>query len=325
MGTPDDIDVQFLEAKPGSVTYKSALDRWYEDSSVRASPQAIFPPNEKGLFFSPALAPLWDLLPKESGIRDSYLAHKICSYLWFTSELEHQIVNEVTRSIALGRYEVPLSYDMRRDAFRIYCDEAYHALSSFDAVSILAEQGGVSQSFLHAIKAAPRFIRLHQEISTHHAQTYVACKFAMATVSETLITGNLNVIPRDERVKQSIRDLVGDHARDESRHHRFFTNVAPIIWQSFDESSRSAISENLPDWICAFLVSDIPLEIEILSRLDDPRIDMPLLLSELVSTEGLDSILSKPSKSTRRLFSRLGHRVSPASLIEHARKVWRNH
>ncbi|BCW45249.1 hypothetical protein StoSoilB5_24330 [Arthrobacter sp. StoSoilB5] len=55
-------------------------------------------------------------------------------YLHFTAKLEYLAINHVALGIANGDIRVPIPEDMRFDAFRIYCDEAYHAYFSVDLI-----------------------------------------------------------------------------------------------------------------------------------------------------------------------------------------------
>jgi hypothetical protein len=53
---------------------------------------------------------------------------------------------------------------------------------------------------------------------------------AFTCVSETLITSSLANVPADERVMRAIRDMILEHARDEAKHHLYFSCFMEIMW-----------------------------------------------------------------------------------------------
>ena len=53
-------------------------------------------------------------------------------YLDFTTQLELEVINTVSKDIALGKLDVELPDVMRDDAFKLCTDEAHHAYFSDD-------------------------------------------------------------------------------------------------------------------------------------------------------------------------------------------------
>lgn len=77
-----------------------------------------------------------------------------------------------------------------------------------------------------------------------------------AIVSETLISGILSDIPRDDRLPDSVRELVRDHAADEGRHHIYFRSVLEHLWPALTPEERRAIGPQVPAAVYAFLEPD---------------------------------------------------------------------
>ena len=75
-------------------------------------------------------------------------------------------------------------------------------------------------------------------------------------VSETLITGDLRRLRRDPRVVPEVRAVVDAHARDEARHHLFFSDLCAALWPRLDPDLRRALGLLLPELIGAYLGLD---------------------------------------------------------------------
>lgn len=241
----------------GAATFagKSVLRNWDERATVRTHPRRLLEADDiqSKEFFSPDLVAVVhhpavaDRGPRM--VRAMLLQH-LYWYLDFTSRLEHDLVNEVARRIAQGIPGLSLSHDMRLDAHRLYCDEAYHALASADIKYQIEIATGVPDtprrlpSFLVWVRGAreglPAEIRNMTDVF-------------FAVVSETLISRTLTHVPRDQRVNTVVRDVIADHARDEAVHHTYFSDVMEIAWPQISPSHRALIGPLLPHCVLAFL------------------------------------------------------------------------
>jgi len=79
---------------------------------------------------------------------------------------------------------------------------------------------------------------------------------AFVSVSETLITGALLRVPRDERVIERVREVLGEHAREEAYHHAIFSQVIGVMWEQLDVDERDLVGPLFAEFIDAFLRPD---------------------------------------------------------------------
>ncbi|MGW0467802.1 diiron oxygenase [Streptomyces sp. NPDC003027] len=226
-------------------------DDWYESAGVRAGPRRLLREEVHSglLFFPPHLVPYWDhplvgALPPHR--KDELLARHLYQYLEFTSRFETRVVNRATEQIAEGHSGVDAARSVRLQAYRIYCDEAYHSLYSLDVVDQIATACGTAplpydfQPFLRRLDAAGEQL-MPQEPGL--------AQMLQVVVFETLVTALLKDIPRDGRVLSLVRDTVRDHAKDEGRHHVFFSHFFGELWKQQDTTVRVRAARCLPELV----------------------------------------------------------------------------
>ena len=182
------------------------------------------------------------------------LIRRLYDYLHFTTELETLAVIPVASMISRGRSGLPVSKSMRGDAYKIVTDEAWHAQFSYDLAEDVWDATGVAQP---ARRDAPAFLHRLDGIRARvpaHLLGLEALLFSV--VSETLISGVLSELPRDERLPKPVRDLIRDHAEDEGRHHAYFRTVLRALWQVLTPPERLEVTVLVPSVIYAFLEPD---------------------------------------------------------------------
>lgn len=236
----------------GVVTVQG-MDGWEERASVRVTPRRkIEQPSSHSRFFPESLVPvashpLVRALPETQ--LDCLLTSHAYRYLDFTEQLETLVVNRVALGIARGTVGIPVSRATRVDAYRIYADEAYHALVSADLIMQLE----------HATGQAPRQQRagfLHQldqifaQVEPSH-RALVEILFVIC--SETLISGTLTVSSPGPDVEPTVVQAVRDHARDEGRHHVFFADYLRVLWAALSRDERRLAGRMVPSLVAAFL------------------------------------------------------------------------
>ncbi len=254
-----------------------ALASWYESAGVRTGTrQMLRTEMEDGKVFFPArLVPhlahdeVRSLPPERS--QELTIRH-LYQFLLSTTHLETRIVNSAAELIATGRSGLDLPVRARMDAFKVYCDEGYHALYSLD----LADQvtavtgvpippcdygglvGQVSETGRRSLPGEPRLAALLQVV-----------------VFETLITAVLNEVPSDTSVVGTIREVARDHARDEGRHHRFFGAFLHELWAQLDTSLRAPVARAMPALISDCLSWDVaPVRVSLrLAGLGEEAVD----------------------------------------------------
>ncbi|HKR48896.1 MAG TPA: hypothetical protein VJT72_04805 [Pseudonocardiaceae bacterium] len=124
------------------------FDTWYTTAGVRRPHRRLFTEErEQGLaLFSAAEVPeVAHPLVTERGapIRDFLLTQALYQYLLFTVHLETRVVNRALERIGNGRLGIPMRDQVRLDAYKIYTDEAYHALSNLDLVRQVTTATGI--------------------------------------------------------------------------------------------------------------------------------------------------------------------------------------
>jgi len=112
--------------------YRSQFAAWFERSAVRRMPRRTLAEVTPDELFPPELVPIAGH-PLTRGLPphlfDEVLVQHTYRCLDFTAKLEHLVVNGAVLGIAHDTLGVRVHEDMRFDAYKIYCDEAYHALS----------------------------------------------------------------------------------------------------------------------------------------------------------------------------------------------------
>lgn len=235
-----------------------AFERWYDTAGVRSGTRRMFADEtDQGKVFYPqhlvpylaheALVDLADAQRRVLTIRHLY------QFLLSTTHLETRVVNTTAELIANNRAGLDLPGRMRLDAFKVYCDEGYHALYSLDLADQIAADTGVVippwdyGGFVDRLEEAGRRLLPDEPALVPLLQT---------VVFETLITAVLNEIPNDQTVMTVVRDLTRDHAKDEGHHHRFFAQFFHELWVNLDDRLREPVAHTLPALIEACLTWD---------------------------------------------------------------------
>lgn len=224
-----------------------ALNHWYEKAGVRKAPRRTLQGGTDGVkLFPSTLIPylqherLVQLPPPEI---DGLIARHLYQYLTFTAHFETRVVNRATERIANSRcgFEVPAETQL--DAYKIYCDEAYHALYSRDVVNQIA--------------AATRIPAVDHDFDNFLCQLDIVgsevlpdepvlVQLLQVVVFETLVTVILNDVPRDRTILPLVRDIVRDHAIDEARHHGYFSGLFRQMWATLGSELRCRTARCLP-------------------------------------------------------------------------------
>jgi hypothetical protein len=209
---------------------------------------ALFPPELVPISQHPRLAETGPAPGRQA------IARHLLRYLDFTAKLEHLVVNRTALGIAQGLTGFSFSKDMRLDAYRIYCDEAYHALFSATLASEVADLTGLS----HDETSTPYFLSRLQEILAGCGEELAPLlEILFVICSETLISNTLAEVGNSPEVDETVREVVRDHAHDESRHHAYFAAVLRHIWPQLTDDARREAGRIVPDLITAFLAPDL--------------------------------------------------------------------
>ena len=303
--------VDAVRVRPGSQRFT----RWDACAAIRTKPRQRLRPlpatQAEPAFFSPDLVPLASHpLVRARGHGRAVTLQHLYRYLQFTVVLEQQHVNPVLIRIADRGYGLDLPESMRLDAFRIYCDEGYHALCAADLVQQLVERTGIAplgddqpaafRALAALLAAAPEAQRPWLELG-------------FVLVSETLVSAILTSAHADERVEPAVRQVILEHAQDEAVHSAYFQDLARHGWSKLPEEMRRAIGCALPRLILSFLGPDRAHLERVLAALGFAAAERSLILAESLPADHGLAAARAACATTLALFRGLGAFADPVA------------
>ncbi|RPF41841.1 para-aminobenzoate N-oxygenase AurF [Streptomyces sp. Ag109_G2-6] len=299
-----------VEARPHDGEYISRFERWDALASVRRRPRRDFEGKDPGHFFFPpelypvVLHPM--VASRGEGVVRGLLLQRLYDYLDFTTELENLAVIPVATKISRGRSGLNLPEHMRADAHKIVTDEAWHAQFSDDFARQIATSTGSARLGAEN-SAGPSFVTRLDELRDQlpHALRGVE-GLLFGIVSETLISGILSDIPRDDRLPSAVRELVRDHAEDEGRHHVYFRSVLRHLWPALTPSERRDVGPLVPGAIHAFLEPDYDRAAYHLGGIGLSRDEIDQVISESWPAHQVRHDISAAASQLTRYFAEVG-------------------
>jgi hypothetical protein len=258
------------------------------------------------LYFAPELAPV-SLHPEVVALGPAFvrrvLVDHLYRYLDFTAHLEHDVVNVVASRIALRKTGFELPADMVHDAYKLYCDEAYHALFSAD----LKRQVEAATGIVVAHSRVPRALQSLRAIqSAAPRELRSLIKLFFVIVSETLISATLIQIPKDPRVVTAVRKIVADHAEDEGRHHAYFASLLDVVWPRMTPRQRATIGPLIARFIVEFLQPDFAAIRSGLAACGLPPNKVEEIVADSYPAQQIVTAARTMAKATLRLCERNG-------------------
>lgn len=243
-----------LKNRTREYKYRTGFDNWDRRAAVRAVPSRV--PEARDLRFPEEFVPIAAHERIRSGspdLVDMILSKSLYRFLNFTHKLELLVVNTVTLNIAVNRYNIDIPRDIRLDAHRIYTDEAYHALFSFEMM-IKMNTALPDYKF---IENTPPFIALFQNLVANYDNREKALLELMFVVtSEMLITGTLHEAGNLLNLDDGVRNMLRDHARDEARHHGFYSQFLAYIWETLQPQDRIMCLIAIPQFVRIYCEPD---------------------------------------------------------------------
>jgi hypothetical protein len=315
--------------KPGSVApgravetcragqeYTSRFADWDGKARVRVSPRRLLVHEECAgkLFFPPSLVPVANHpLVKELGpsALSEILIKHLYGYVDFTASFEVEVVNSAAKMIARRNIGFDLPDQMFFDAYKIYCDEAYHSVFSADIKLQVEAVTGIAPPFYDF---GGFMGRLDQVIVPAGTENESLARLFIAILFETLVSATLNKIPNDEQVVTAIREMVADHADDEARHHFYFATLMDLIWPQLSATERSAIAPVLPNLIVKCLEPDYKAARKWLAGLGFGPGTIDQIVEESYPGEEVIGGIRKTARATLGILERNGVFKEPAAL-----------
>lgn len=301
-----------MSLSPNQVSYRSVFDDWYSRAAIRSKPRRVLAKDlSSGLVcFPPELVPVSQhrlLADRGEGLVRELLTRHLLAYLSFTDHLEHGVVNRTVQRIAVGEAGFGLPQEMRLDAYKIYCDEAYHSLFCADLAQQIHTAAGIPQS-ANGKHAALEGMRRQCDGLTPEMRDLAETFFVI--VSETLISATFTKIPADGRVLPAVRQAIADHAEDEGRHHAYFAKLCELVWPQLTPREKETIGPLLPFFITIFLGPNYPAVRAYLSQYLSPE-EAEQVIVESYPPQKVSANITGAARATMRLFGRCG-------VLEHA-------
>jgi hypothetical protein len=293
--------------------YRSPFRTWYERASVRSTPRRMLPDAGEpvGHLFPPELVPvvrhpLVQALPE--GCFDEVIVRQLYRYLDFTAKLEYLVVNRTVLGIAHGSVGVELPEEMRFDALKMYCDEAYHALFSVDLMRQVKARTDVEPR----LGDQPYFLSRLQQLNEELDQSERGLtELLFVVVSETLISASLAEIPASDGVSETVRSAIRDHASDEGRHHAYFAAFLRHLWGQLSSAERRLAGQLVPRLAAAFLEPDLASIGAELTGYGLSRDEVACVLAEVYSPETVAEHARLTARHSLRYFEELGAFAAP--------------
>ncbi|HEY4096841.1 MAG TPA: diiron oxygenase [Baekduia sp.] len=291
---------------------RSPLDSWNLRSSVRNRPHPQLGPADDAAFpaglVPVARHPL--VLEAPPDVRRRTLARHLFRYLHFTAVLEHLVVNRTALAFAhqVSGFTVPDR--MRLDAFKIYCDEAYHALVAAELATAVAEREGLQVDWT----ATPYFLRrLGRLVEDAGPELAPVVELLFVVCSETLISGTLSQAAEAPSLSAPVRQAIGDHAHDERRHHAYFAELLERLWPQLTPSAQRRAGVVVPDLIDAFLRPDLEDYATELRGYGFGADDVAQILAESYPDAVVAADRRHMARHTVRYFAQVGALEDPAT------------
>lgn len=289
------------------------LADWTTSATVRSVARRRLEDEDRGLPFSPHLVPLIShQLVRDRGeeVQRLVLGQKLHSYFRFTTHLELKAILPVCTVIGLKEAMVRTSDEFACEGFKIAVDEAHHAYCAEDMKRQLIAVTGIRPYR----ERRPAFLRaLESQQDALDGKLKQLALLVFSSVSETLITNSLVDVPADERVLRAVRDVIMDHARDEAKHHRYFSVFMETMWSQLTCEQKDVAGPLFAKFILTFLAHDEHSEMDWLEAADFDREEARQIVAESYEAIDLPKVFRQASKPTLMLMARYGMLEHPAT------------
>jgi ubiquinone biosynthesis protein len=281
-----------------TASYESQFVKWDELAYIRKQTRRSTPFDRDLYFYPQGLATLFahpKVAKSPEHIKRELLVLHLYNFLEFTVRLELGPVNEVNKLLCDEEFLPWLPSQMRGDAFKIYIDEGAHAEMCHRLMGAVEESTKVKR-----LRLAPAFLRtLDDLVSSEEPEYRPLIKLFFVIISETLITGSLVKLPKDESVQRAVRDLANDHATDEGRHHAYFRKVFEYVWPRLSREMKRKVGILLPDMILAFLQPDKSALTRMLESFPEEFPKPAQIIEEVVNYSTRNGILTSASPTLK--------------------------
>jgi hypothetical protein len=287
---------------------KSPLEGWHDKAGVRVDPRRVLSTEvaDGRTLFPEKLIPYLAhpyMRSLDSDEHRRVVARHLYQYLQFTTHFETRVVNRATERIANGATGLDLDPSVRLDAYKIYCDEAYHALYSYDVV---AQVEAVTRIKVPEYDFTPFLNRLDDVGRQAMPGETLLVQLLQVVVFETLVTALLKDIPSDPQVVDVVRETVRDHAEDEGRHHIYFSRFFRELWTDLDTGMRRKTAHCLPELIHRSLAPELAPVRRSLELTSLAREEIDSVLADSYPAARVSAGIRSSARHSIRLFESVG-------------------
>jgi hypothetical protein len=240
-------------------SYASYQMLWEKSASIRSRPRRIlgdvadeeqlYPVARQPLCFHP----LVNSLGREA-IR-FILTQSLYKFLSDIAFIETEVVNQTAFKISNNKFHFHFPGEIRKDALLIMIDESYHAYVALDFMKQVEEHTGIKPIALPVEIELTRAMKLI--MSRLPEEYYGEFEVISVCIAENSLTKELIGINREKHLHKTYDQINSDHMCDEVRHSMIFTQILKILWSNMDEFARAAVGPLLPDFVRAYLKSDL--------------------------------------------------------------------
>lgn len=268
--------------------YEKYFDQWDQQSAVRSKPNTYSMPadglrrelNDKRWFIPdgvPILAhPYLKNLDQD---KEQYILGRfLLQFLEYGTILEHEFINTILAEMAMGECGIPLPDRMRRDAFKIYTDEAYHACFNMEATHQIRDYIGLPVSEAWPLQNS-RLTGLRKLIPLNQSKENFLVRFGIVVASETIAPKELSETMKGI-VIDPIYNLFVDHAEDEKKHCMYFSTLFEVVWNYLSDDEKQYLGMMFPKILKAFVdINKIAL-FEALDKIEVDRDSAEKIINE---------------------------------------------
>jgi hypothetical protein len=178
----------------------------------------------------------------------------LLSFLEYSSVIEHELVNTITVEIAQNLHGDFLPEIMRKDAYKIYTDKAYHAYFAIDGANQIRQRLNITP------KKGPvehtRLQRIRELINNASLADKFFVRLAVVIISETVIAKEIHDKMKGIVVAPTY-NMFKDHLQDEVVHGLFFATLFKIIWSRLTVSKKEVLGYYLAQSLVAYSAPNI--------------------------------------------------------------------
>lgn len=290
--------------------YTSCFGRWDKTSSVRSKDRDYSfteSSHARDLFFwSPNLSRIAQhpAISSDLNTKSLFLLYQLYIHLYFTTQLECKVVNKTLCDIFDRKFNFITNEGLIKDAYKIYCDEAYHACM-YNDLKVEVEK---STNIVFEYAYEPDFIdsiNLVKKRYSHDIDPDLIDLF-FVIVSENLVSSTLRELSNDNKVFGNVRMSIANHASDEALHRKYFSSLFLMTWDNIPWEEKDLLSGLLPLFIYIFLKPDARMYEQALSEVGIDSSSSHSIITESFRSEILLGEIMDSSRHLRRLFDSKG-------------------